>query len=134
MEGYEKNTEIDFYCEYKLNNKDAFYSSAKERPPIGPITINEITVLEEQPELYTPLVVECSEKSYLSILESDLFVAPEFGVINFKFDQERKILTSSNKTKLKGSSTRTPWRVILVNENLGDLLTCLLYTSPSPRD
>jgi len=123
MEGYEKNTEIDFYCEYKLNNTDAFYSSAKERRPIGPIKISEIAVLEEQPELYTPLVVECSEKSYLSILESDLFVAPEFGVINFKFDQERKILTSSNKTKLKGSSTTTPWRVILVNENLGDLLT-----------
>jgi len=125
IEGYQQDTAVDFYCEYNLSRNDALYSSAKERPPIGPLTIKDLSLeaSDKQAELFTPIVVESSAQSYLSILESDLYVAPAFGVINFEFDQEKNRLVATNKTKLKGKKTITPWRVILVNEKLGDLLT-----------
>lgn len=123
IEGYKEGAEADFYCEYNLNGTDALYSSSGENSPIGPLSINEIKLGENKPSLSTPLVVEQSKKTYLSILESDLYTAPEFDVINFKFNPEKGVLTSSNKTKLKGDKTTTPWRVILVEDKIGDLVT-----------
>ncbi|WP_158973662.1 glycoside hydrolase family 97 protein [Cellulophaga sp. L1A9] len=123
IEGYEEATEADFYCEYNLSGTDALYSSSGENSPIGPFSINEIKLGGNKPSLLTPLVVEQSKKTYLSILESDLYAAPEFDVINFKFNLEKGLLTSSNKTKLKGAKTTTPWRVILVEDRIGDLVT-----------
>jgi len=120
---YEKETEIDFYCEYNLDKEVALYSPVKERRPIGPLKLGEFADTEKQAKLQPPLLIEHSESAYLSILESDLYVAPNFGVINLEFNQEKSILTATNKTKLKGKKTITPWRVILVNDKLGDLLT-----------
>ena len=123
LANYEKETEIDFYCEYNLDKEVALYSPVKERRPIGPLKLGEFADTEKQAKLQPPLVIENSEKAYLSILESDLYIAPNFGVINLEFNQEKSLLTATNKTKLKGKKTTTPWRVILVNDKLGDLLT-----------
>ncbi|WP_218939727.1 glycoside hydrolase family 97 protein [Lutibacter citreus] len=123
IEGYKEGTEATLYCEYNLNSKDVLYSPNGENPPLGPISIDKLNNIKKQPRLMTPLVVENSDKSYLSILESDLYVAPEFGTIKFKFNNDKKILTSVNKTKLIGGKVTTPWRVVLINDKIGDLVT-----------
>ncbi|MEP5615967.1 MAG: glycoside hydrolase family 97 catalytic domain-containing protein, partial [Flavobacteriaceae bacterium] len=94
-----------------------------ENSPLGPITVEELKKGEKQSRLMTPLVIEKFDHKHLSLLESDLYSAPEFGVIEFNFNKEKNRLTSSNKTKLKGGGTKTPWRVILVNDAVGDLVT-----------
>lgn len=123
IEGYKEGAEANFYCEYNLSSTDALYCPAGEGVPLGPLAINTLSTVEKLPKLVMPIVVENSEKVYLSILESDLYVAPEFGVIKFNFDKTKSILTSSNKTKLTEKTTTTPWRVILINDRIGDLVT-----------
>lgn len=123
IEGYKEGTEATFYCEYNLNSNDVLYSPNGENPPLGPISIEKLAKVKKQPRLMTPLVVKNSEKSYLSILESDLYVAPEFGTIKFRFNNDKKTLVATNKTKLKGTKVTTPWRVILIEEKIGDLVT-----------
>ncbi|GAA3638555.1 glycoside hydrolase family 97 protein [Flavivirga jejuensis] len=123
IEGYKEGTEANFYCEYNLDSTDALYAPAGEKEPLGPMLINELVTIKKQPKLRMPIVVEKSEKSHLSLLESDLYTAPEFGVIKFNFDQDKKRLVSTNKRKLTGKKITTPWRVILVDENIGGLVT-----------
>jgi hypothetical protein len=123
IEGFKEGNEATFYCEYNLNNTDELYSPNGENPPLGPISIESLTKIEKQPRLMTPLVVRNSDNTYLSILESDLYIAPEFGTIKFKFNQDKNLLVSANNIKLNGTKVITPWRVILVEEKIGDLVT-----------
>ena len=123
LEGFKEGTEATFYCEYNLNSTNELYSPNGENPPLGPISIEKLSKVKKQPKLMTPLVVKNSDNSYVSILESDLYVAPEFGTIKFKFNKDKNILAATNKTKLKGTKVTTPWRVILVEEKIGDLVT-----------
>ena len=123
LEGFNEDTEAIFYCEYNLNSTNKLYSPNGENPPLGPISIDKLSKVKKQPKLKTPLVVKNSNNSYVSILESDLYVAPEFGTIKFKFNKDKNILAATNKTKLKGTKVTTPWRVLLVEEKIGDLVT-----------
>ncbi|NRD20696.1 glycoside hydrolase family 97 catalytic domain-containing protein [Winogradskyella eckloniae] len=112
-----------FSCEYKLNESNLFYSANGESEPYGPLSSSEIVNSKKDLKLLVPVVVEQPENIFLSFLESDLYVAPEFGVINFEYNTEEKTLTAINKTQLTGNHTSTPWRVILINNKIGDLLT-----------
>ncbi|MEP3837669.1 MAG: glycoside hydrolase family 97 catalytic domain-containing protein [Algibacter sp.] len=123
LEGFKEGNEATFYCEYNLNNTNELYAPNGENPPLGPINIESLKEVKKQPRLLTPLVVKNSETSYLSLLESDLYVAPEFGTIKFKFNKDKNVLAATNKIKLKGTKVTTPWRVILVEEKIGDLVT-----------
>ncbi|MDO7172364.1 glycoside hydrolase family 97 protein [Mariniflexile sp. AS56] len=123
LEGYSEGAEANFYCEYNLSNTDVLYCPAGENVPLGPIVVQELASAEKQPKLVMPIVVDKSENTFLSLLESDLFVAPEFGVIKFNFNKAKNTVASSNKKKLTGKSSLTPWRVILVNSRVGDLVT-----------
>ncbi|GAB5554437.1 MAG: glycoside hydrolase family 97 protein [Saprospiraceae bacterium] len=119
---YEAGSEATLYCEYKVNPTDALYSPSGEREPLGPISINDLAKAETLPRLKIPIVVE-SNQAYLSIMESDLFSAPGFKVMNSAFDTASQTLVSANKITLSNGNYTTPWRVILVNEKIGDLLT-----------
>ena len=123
LDKFKEGTEATFYCEYNFKNTDVLYSPNGERPPLGPLSVEDLSKEKKQTKLMTPLVVKHSETSYFSILESDLFVAPEFGTIKFKFNKVKNLLTAVNKAKLKGTKLTTPWRVILVEEKIGDLVT-----------
>ncbi|MEP5341608.1 MAG: glycoside hydrolase family 97 catalytic domain-containing protein [Algibacter sp.] len=123
LEEFKKGVEANFYCEYFLNKTDQIYSPNGEKPPLGPLKIEDLETIKKQPKLKTPLVVENFENKHLSLLESDLYVAPQFGTIKFKFLKDKNILVSSNKVKLEGTKVTTPWRVILVEEKIGGLVT-----------
>ncbi len=123
LEGYEEGTQATLYCQFRLDNSDALYCPAGENPPLGPFLIGDLGIADNQPKLLMPIVVEKSEPPYLSILESDLFSAPGFEVIKLRYNTKEKTLVSHNKTMLTGDKTTSPWRVILINEKIGDLVT-----------
>jgi len=123
LEGYEEGSKAVLHFEYNLDDTDALYSPAGENSPLGPRFLSDLQGLKKQPDFRMPIVINKSEKTYLSILESDLFSAPGFKVIDISYDKNKRALVSSNETKLTGTKTITPWRIILVNEAIGDLVT-----------
>ena len=78
LEEFKEGKEATFYCEYNLSSTNELYSPNGENPPLGPISVEKLTKVKNQPRLMTPLVVKNSDNTYLSILESDLYIAPEF--------------------------------------------------------
>lgn len=123
IEGYEEGTQATLHCQYKLSPEHAIYSPGGEQEPLGPIRIEALNRLEERPKLSIPIVVEKSGIPYLSLLESDLFSADGFKSMNIHFDDNTQSLVSSNEADLTGGKWVTPWRVILINEKIGDLVT-----------
>lgn len=122
LEGYQLGSQARFYCEYNLNTKDVLYSPAGENNPLGPLSFQDLENEVKPSKLMMPLVIEHSTKSYLSLLESDLYQAPGFGVIDFSYDKEKKRIVANNTINLTEKKLTTPWRVILINENIGDLV------------
>ncbi|PZX53057.1 alpha-glucosidase [Algoriphagus ratkowskyi] len=120
--GLKAGAEANLYCEYNLDGNDSLYFPSGENPPVGPLAINELAASDETPKLRMPIVVE-TKKPYLSILESDLFSAPAFDVISLSYDQNRSAIVSSNTAQVAEEKLISPWRVILVNEQIGDLVT-----------
>tara|TARA_R110002012_G_scaffold317031_1_gene532784 strand:- start:1523 stop:3439 length:1917 start_codon:yes stop_codon:yes gene_type:complete len=114
--------EATLYCEYKLDGNNSLYFPAGENPPVGPLVIKDLGSAKELDKIHMPLVVE-TNNPYLSILESDLFSAPGFELISLSYDENKGILVSSNTAQVTAEKLITPWRVILVNEQIGDLVT-----------
>ncbi|MDF9799262.1 hypothetical protein OKW21_004525 [Catalinimonas alkaloidigena] len=123
LENYEEGAEATLYCQYKLTEEHAIYSPSGEGEPLGPATIKALNSFEEKPTLRVPLVVEKTNDPYLSILESDLYSAPGFEVMKLDYNVEENSLFSSNDVNLTGDKTITPWRVILIDDKVGDLVT-----------
>ncbi len=115
---------INFYCEYNFAGDDKLYSAAGEHEPNGPIRINELAGSEsEAPRLQIPLVVEKVNNTHLAILESDLFAAKGFSTMQVLFQKDIAKLVTSSTPKLNEGKTITPWKVILLAETAGDLVT-----------
>ncbi|MEP0366326.1 MAG: glycoside hydrolase family 97 catalytic domain-containing protein [Cyclobacteriaceae bacterium] len=115
--------EVTFFCQYNLTPEHVIYSPSGERVPLGPIKLGDIGSREEKARLKIPIVVEKAGSPYLSLLESDLFACPGFETMNIAYDDQSKALVSENKAQLNEDRKATPWRVILINEKLGDLVT-----------
>ncbi|CAM4222229.1 glycoside hydrolase family 97 protein [Zobellia nedashkovskayae] len=113
-----------FYIEYGLSSSDEVYMPAGESMPKGPIVLNDLAQMDSiQYRWQVPLVIESNQSKYISLLESDLVSAPGFSVIDFEFDKEKGKLISNNEFTSQEKKVVTPWRLILLEENIGDLLT-----------
>lgn len=124
MNEVSNNLNPSFFMEYGLAETSKLFSPAGIKNPIEPIAIadlNKLNPLKDQ--LKMPLVIENKEHKFLSLLESDLVSAPGFNVINFKFDTERNKLTSKNDFISEEKNLITPWRIILLGDKIGNLLT-----------
>lgn len=119
----ETASEVAFLCQYNLTPEHTIYSPSGERVPLGPVKLGELGSREKEVRLKIPIVVEKSATPYLSLLESDLYSSPDFGMMNIAYDDQSKMLVSINETKVSDGELTTPWRVILINERLGDLVT-----------
>lgn len=116
--------QVDFYCEYNIAGDDQFYCPAGERTPLGPLTVNELANSESKiPKLLMPIVIEKSNNTHLAILESDLYAANGFKAMRVHFRQDIEKLVSSSTPKLTAGKMVTPWKVILLSENAGDMVT-----------
>ncbi|MEQ8556496.1 MAG: glycoside hydrolase family 97 catalytic domain-containing protein [Cyclobacteriaceae bacterium] len=123
IENYDEESHATFLCQYNLPQEHAIYSPSGEREPLGPVAIRDLDKLDQKAGLKIPIVVEKTGSPYLSLLESDLFSSPGFKVMNIQYDDSVKSLVSTNKVSLTDGKLVTPWRVILINDRLGDLVT-----------
>lgn len=121
-----KKVKPSFLMEYGLTDSSILYSPAGEKPPIGPVAIKDLATLtfnSKKDKLSMPLLIEHDQQKFLSLLESDLVSAPGFDLIDFKFDKQRNKLISKNDFNSDEKNFITPWRVILLEDQIGDLLT-----------
>ncbi|NNG08757.1 MAG: alpha-glucosidase, partial [Arenibacter sp.] len=117
-------TKPSFFMEYGLTHTSKLYSPAFEKEPIGPIEIGALAKMDTIKYAFKmPLLVENAQHKFLSLLESDLISAPGFDLIEFKFDTDRNKLVSENDFISDEKSLVTPWRIILFEDQIGDLLT-----------
>lgn len=113
-----------YVIEYGLLNTSNLYSPAGEGEPFGPVAVQDLASMDaKKQKLKMPLVIENGTNNFLSLLESDLVSAPGFNVIHFKFDNQLNKLVSENDFNSDEKSLITPWRIILIENKIGDLLT-----------
>ncbi|WP_405563477.1 glycoside hydrolase family 97 catalytic domain-containing protein [Polaribacter sp. Asnod6-C07] len=118
-----KNSTSSFFIEYGLSNKSQLYSPAGSGKLLEPVSVENLTQLDtKKHHLKIPLVAEVSQDKYVSILESDLISASGFDVMSLQIDKQSKQLISKNDFTSKEDNIITPWRVILVEDTIGDLL------------
>ncbi|MEM6378282.1 MAG: glycoside hydrolase family 97 catalytic domain-containing protein, partial [Bacteroidota bacterium] len=110
---------VAYRSEYKLTPGSSFYFPSGENEPVGPV--NTTTTIRKP--ISPPVVVETPTGMFMSILESDLYSSQNFQVMNIEFDQEKELLYSLNEATTTNSQVITPWRVILLGETVGDLVT-----------
>jgi len=137
IEDYNEAVPANFLCEYNLSPEHKIYSANREYEPLGPIPYNALGNLgdiknvenrsfkdnEKKQKIYIPLVAEKPGNAYISLLESDLFSANGFESMKIEYDKKSQSLLSSSKVNLSEGKLITPWRVILINDKIGDLVT-----------
>lgn len=137
LDDYDEQEGAAMYMQFNTMPGDKFYWTAGENDPIGPITTeminNPLSTLRggpgERKEVFVahnilgPLVVECASGLHLSLLESDLLMTPGFQKMNYQYEKEGGAIYSLNEVaEFEGEDLVTPWRVILVEDSVGDLL------------
>ncbi|WP_117882471.1 glycoside hydrolase family 97 protein [Aureibaculum luteum] len=118
-----KNSKPIFSIEYSLPKDSKLYTPAREGKPKGPLSMQTLFDALVKQKLVMPILIENTEKPFMALLESDLASAPGFEVIDFNFDKKRNKLIAKNEYNLKSNSLITPWRLILFEKNIGDLVT-----------
>lgn len=117
-----RNAVPNYHVEYKLTEKNRFYMPQGEGAPIGPIVIDSLIASSDQAlKWQMPLLVQSAQGPNLAFLESDLFSSQGFEVINFRFSEEKQCIIAENPHSGEERRLQTPWRVILIEEELGDL-------------
>ena len=119
---YKEGSAATLVCEYNLLNDDGLYFPAGEDEPLGPLIVSNLFQQESELQPKMPLIVERTDKKYMTILESDLFSTKGFEVMKLRFNKEKEVLESHNSTILQGNETITPWRVILLGDEPGDMV------------
>lgn len=113
---------INFQSEYHWAEKSRLYWTQGESEPAGPISIDEFGK-DKKSRVGYPVVVDLGEGAYAAALESDLYSAKAFSLMNFAHsDNAASVLVGQSLASVKGSPWQTAWRVILVGKSPGDLL------------
>lgn len=115
-----QKAEVQFFMEYGLSKTSNLYTPAGESKPKGPFSQSYLSDSTNKQKLLMPLLVEAKDTHFMALLESDLVSAPGFNVVDFKFEHK---LTGQNQISKTSASIVTPWRLILIEENIGDLIT-----------
>lgn len=123
----EKPKEGNFKLTYKLPDGSNYYFPKGETEPVGPVNYNGLQEVLKQgngkkPKISVPLLVELKDKSYLSLLESDLFASTGIGSMHLGGTDQTDIVSSDNKVSLTNEEWKSPWRVILLGKSAGDLV------------
>jgi alpha-glucosidase len=115
---FEKNEKIKqstYRCEFNLTKGSKIYYPNGEKEPIGPIAVQEA-----KGKIKWPVIVEHPSGKSLSLMESDLYSAAGFKVMNV--EKTKNLLFSSNQVTTTSGAITSPWRVILLEEKTGDLV------------
>ncbi|WP_205860200.1 glycoside hydrolase family 97 protein [Polaribacter sp. 20A6] len=124
LDNVKPENQFNFYSEYNLAKNDVIYYPSGEAPPKGPLKIQNLTSTENKKQkFHIPIVVETASQKHLSILESDLVSSRGFKTMKVDFDNSTEKLISVSEIKNQKGKLITPWKVILVGETAGDLVT-----------
>ncbi|MFR9648983.1 MAG: glycoside hydrolase family 97 catalytic domain-containing protein, partial [Rikenellaceae bacterium] len=140
LDDYDSAEQARFYLDYNLQSSDKLYYTAGERSPIGPIALDELGewLEESKTKMNLPLYIERGESYVMALLESDLFSAVGCNLMKCNFNTQSGLLEATNsidldKESLEDGTLITPWRVILVGETAGDLVTnCVTQNLAAP--
>lgn len=124
-----KPAKANYFCHYTLPKESRFFAPNKENEPWGPLSIkglndHQLTASKDgqKKNIQMPLVVETSNHSFMALLESDLFAANGFDVMQISVDDKGEKIVSNNPVQLTNKELTTPWRVILLGKSAGDLV------------
>ncbi len=125
LDGYKASEKATLFMEYNTYADDLFYWSGYGEGDLGGYSKESLKNRENNVRVSMPLVVESSTNNYIAFLESDLFMTEGFNCINIRFDKSTSQFFSSNGvvSDIDIEEFVTPWRVILVGEQAGDLVT-----------
>lgn len=122
--------EATFACSYALPEGSKFYVPYGETEPKGPLSLLDLYELQmtktnkgKQRNLEIPVVAETPDHIFVALLESDLYAAEGFQVMHIGVDPEKGKVISNNNAESGQEELVSPWRVILLGESAGDLLT-----------
>lgn len=120
---------VMFKCAYALPEGSQYYAPRGEAERFGPFSISELDEYQsgdvkskKRKRVSVPLVVELPNKSYVALLESDLYAANGFQSMSLDVNMSIKQIESRNKATLASGDLVTPWRVILLGKKAGDLV------------
>ena len=124
----EKSGKANFYCEYKFPQSSDLFVPLGESEPLGPVSFSELGKTldfkdnNRKQAMKIPLVVETQADSFVALLESDLYSAQGFNMMNLFINSSGNSFFSSNDVELTNEEVVTPWRVILLGRSAGDLV------------
>lgn len=122
--GYDESESAELFMEYKTYDSDRYLWASYAEGNLGPYSVLDLMKNDNDAKYVMPLVVESSTENYLAFLESDLFMTEGFDAINIRYNKGGMNFYSTNPVKeVECEDLITPWRVILVGDNAGELTT-----------
>lgn len=122
-----KGKELTFSAGLDVVNAAGCYFPQGERGVAGPVDWKKLK------KVSIPVLVEQKEGGALGFLESDLYSAGGFGSMAATVNEKSGIVFTSS-TISSGEGQLTPWRLILIDDNIGDFAVstvALNLASPS---
>ncbi len=124
LEDYKASEKASLFMEYNTCEDDLFYWAGYAEGDLGPYSKESIKSREGNVRVAMPLIAESTTDNYLAFLESDLFMTEGFNCINIRFNKsESQFFSSNDVSEMDIEKFVTPWRVILVGDQVGDLTT-----------
>lgn len=117
--------DVNFDFEYAAAGDFSGYFPKGEGMPIGPLALSDWAMDEElsNKALSLPAVFEIGGGRHMGIVESDLYSAKPFASAKVSVRNEDRKLASIVSAKASAAGFVTPWRVIMLSDGLGDLIT-----------
>jgi glucan 1,4-alpha-glucosidase len=110
-----KGQKLTFYNAYRLIEEEGFYCPKGEQGVAGPLSLKQLSSVK------VPTVVERADGSALALHESDIYSAVGFGAMKLSYNSEIQSFISSSSATSSGAGQITPWRVILLDNSIGEL-------------
>ncbi|WP_209404387.1 glycoside hydrolase family 97 protein [Pseudozobellia sp. WGM2] len=122
----DKPKEAFFNCEYNLFEGDMYFFPMGETEPLGPLEFSELNETlqkkEKKRKINVPLVSEQQNGSYVALLESDLYSATGIQSMKLEVGEQKNQIVSVNRVELSEEAWKSPWRIILLGDDHGDLV------------
>lgn len=116
MSDESEGKEMTFLSNFNIDGDVLYYSPQGEREMAGPVVLDSIK------QIKVPLMIAHSDGRATALMESDLFTADGFESMTILSDPDTKRPVSSSSALSLGGGQKTPWRVLLLGDTMGEFL------------
>jgi alpha-glucosidase len=115
---------VTHYCAYNAVADVSGFFPRGEGMPLGPQSLSTWAAKKgaKKDSMSLPGVFELSAGKYMAVLDSDLYSAKPFTSSQLYIDKSNRTPFTKNSGVPDPQGFVTPWRVVLLGDNLGDLL------------